>query len=364
MANGDRDAEEVVARMTDEELLGLSTAQRPPTPETANVFGKTALGALLGPRPGSGDEESGSRRPSMVDATKNDTNKPGLRHSYSAPAVGALRPCSAAEVKAQRKQSFHFKRQRRWLEIRNKQHCLSFTEQEIADFRKFFVALAKGKETLRLDQFEDMLVCLDLAKSKHHVREYMEAIQHNVVDNQITFEDFLKAFESQLGENPTMDVLKQLLQGTYDSRDLDYPTFISERRRELIINATGARGIAAKGPSAQIVRTFSNLLEDRCYQDFGGRGPSKSDDGVLLMGGLGTMWNVACVQHGLARTLTAEERTANSKKSVPLSPRTVVNNIVKAAGPKTLGVHRMGHTVIIEADRISPSSPRSPSSRA
>lgn len=350
MANGDRDAEEMVARMTDEELLGLSTPP-PSRPDTANIFGKTALGALL-QRPGSGDEESGSRRGSVVDATKND-NKSGLRHSHSAPAVGTLRPCSAAEVKAQRKESFHFKRQRRWLEIRNKQHCLSFTEQEIAGFRKFFIALTKGKETLRLDQFEDMLVCLDLAKSRKDVRMYMEAIEHNLVDNQITFEDFLKAFESQL-DNSTMDVLKQLLQGTYDSRDLDYPTFISERRRELIINATGARGPAAKGPSSQIVRTFSDLLEDRCYHDFGGGNSNKkSDDGVLLMGGLGTMWNVACVQHGLARVLTAEERTANFKKSVPLSARTVVNSIVKASGPKTLGVHRMGHTMIIEADRLS-----------
>merc|ERR1712054_556980 len=216
-----------------------------------------------------------------------------------------------------------------------------------------FNALTKGKETLRLDQFEDMLVCLDLAKSRKDVRAYMEVIQHNVVDNQINFEDFLRAFESQL-DNSTMDVLKQLLQGRYDPRDLDFPTFISERRRELIINATGARGSAAKGPSAQIVRTFSDLLEDRCYQDFGPGGSNKkSDDGVLLMGGLGTMWNVACVQHGLARTLTAEERIANFKKSVPLSPRTVVNNIVKAAGPKALGVHRMGHTMIIEADRLS-----------
>jgi len=349
MAQDQTDEELLVSRMTDEELLGLTPpASRPGTASR----GKTGLAALVSSRPPSGGKQSGSRRPSTVDPTKNDTNKSGLAHSSSAPAVGTLRPCSKAEVKAQRKEGFHFKRQRRWLEIRNKQHCLSFTEQEIADFRRFFNSLTKGKETLRLDQFEDMLVCLDLAKSKKDVRAYMEVIQHNVVDNQINFEDFLKAFESQL-DNATMEVLKQLLQGIYDSRDLDYPTFISERRRELIINATGARGSAAKGPSSQIVRTFSDLLEDRCYQDFGGESNKKSDDGVLLMGGLGTMWNVACVQHGLARILTAEERIANFKKSVPLSPRTVVNNIVKAAGPKALGVHRMGHTMIIEADRLS-----------
>jgi len=348
------DNEEIVSRMTDEELLGLTPPDsRPSSGLSLNRLGKTNLAALVG-KAGSRPPSSGSRCPSTADMSKNEgTRLGGLAHSHSAPAVGTLRPCSAAEVKAQRKESFHFKRQRRWLEIRNKQHCLSFTEQEISDFRRFFNALTKGKETLRLDQFEDMLVCLDLAKSRKDIRAYMEVIQDHVVDRQINFPDFLKTFESQL-DGAEMVVLKQLLQGSYDSRDLDFPTFISERRRELILNATGARGSVAKGTSSQIVRTFADLLEDRCYSDFGPAGSNnKSDDGVLLMGGLGTMWNVACVQHGLARTLTAEERTAQFKKSTPLSPRTVVNNIVKAAGPRTLGVHRMGHTMIIEADKIS-----------
>jgi hypothetical protein len=171
-------------------------------------------------------------------------------------------------VKAQRKESFHFKRQRRWLEIRNKQHCLSFTEQETNDFRRFFDALAKGKETIPVDRFEDMLVCLDIAKSKKDVRLFFEGgnikRSRQAFNQEVCFGDFLKAFESQL-DTAQMDVLKRLMQGSYDSRDLDYPTFISERRRELIFSATGARGIQAQGPSKEIVRTFADLLEDRCY---------------------------------------------------------------------------------------------------
>lgn len=355
MATPELTPEELVSRMTDEELLGLTpTSSRPGSAQ------KKSLGELVLSRPQSGTVprqagQTGSR-PSSGAAHKEDASKPRqLSQSASAPIVGTLRPSSVAEVREQRKVSFHFKRQRRWLEIRNKQHCLSFTEKEITDFRRFFDAVAKGRETMTLDQFEDLLVCLDLAKSKRDTRAFLEAIQQSSVNSEITFEDFLRAFESQL-DTATMDVLKLLLQGTYDSRDLDYTTFISERRRELILSATGARGGAAQGPSSQIVRTFSALLEDRCYLDFGmdGSTTKASEDGVLLMGGLGTMWQVACVQHGLARTLTAEERSSNYKKSAPLSPRVVVNNIVKAtSSPKNLGVHRCGHTLMIEADRLS-----------
>lgn len=296
-------------------------------------------------------KQVGSRPTSAVGA-KEDANKQRnlLSQSASAPAVGALRPAASADVKAQRKESFHFKRQRRWLEIRNKQHCLSFTEQEVKDFRRFFDALAKGKDTITVDRFEDMLVCLDMAKSRKDVRGFVESIRHNIINNEITFEDFLRAFESQL-DTASMDVLKLLLQGRYDSRDLDYLTFISERRRELIFSATGARGSAAQGPSSQIVRTFADLLEDRCYDDFGmGASNKNTEDGVLLMGGLGTMWQVACTQHGLQRALTVEERIASFKKSVQLSPRTVVSNIVKPSSLKFQGVRRMGGTLVIEAD--------------
>jgi len=348
--------------MTDEELLGLTPpastgGSRPDTGQgqrKGSKGSKTGLGLFSRPESSSSPVRS---RPPSATQIKEEASKPKLAQSASAPVVGTLRPASAAEVKAQRKESFHFKRQRRWLEVHNKQHCLSFTEQEITDFRRFFDALAKGKETMPLDRFEDMLVCLDLAKSRLDIRGFLDGMQHHlppgVKVQEITFEDFLKAMASQIDKAP-MDVLKQLLQGNYDSRDLDYTTFVSERRRELIFSATGARGKESQGPSAQIVSKFSDLLEDRCYHDFGNGGNNKGgEDGVMLMGGLGTMWQVACLQHGLARTLTAEERIANYKKSVPKSPREIVGNIVKAAGSKTVGVHRMGTTVVIEADRMS-----------
>jgi len=333
--------EELVSRMTDEELLGLT----PPNsrPGSAKRRGP-GLGALVPP-------VKQHSRPSSAAIKEDEVLQ--LSRSSSLPAVGTLRPCSAAEVKAQRKVSFHFKRQRRWLEVHNKQHCLSFTEQEMIDFRRFFDALAKGKDTIPLDRFEDMLVCLDLAKSRRDVRGFTAGIQQDIHNKEISFDAFMKSFESQL-DTATMDVLKQLIQGGYDSRDLDYLTFISERRRELIFSATGARDVASQRHSSQIVRTFSDLWEDRCYEDFGmGVSNKSTEDGVSLMGGLGTMWQVACVQHQLARTLTAEERSASVKKSVPMSPRAVINNIVKATGPKTLGVHRLGTTLMIEADRIS-----------
>jgi hypothetical protein len=84
-----------------------------------------------------------------------------------------------------------------------------------------------------------------------------------------------------------------------------------------------------------------------------GQSVKSSEDGVMLMGGLATMWNMACVQHGLSRQMTAEERMASFKKSVPLSPRLVVDKIVKNAPPKAQGVRRVGTTVIIEADSVN-----------
>lgn len=276
----DFDDEELIARMTDEELLGLTPENsRPGTGDGK----RSGLSALVLSRPSSGASTGADGKPRQ------------LAQSASAPVVGTLRPSSCSEVKAQRKEAFHFKRQRRWLEIRNKQHCLTFTEQEISDFQRFFDALSKGKEVMPLDRFEDMLVCLGLAKSRKDIRHYREAFTLNFVNNEVRFADFLSSMERNL-DSETMDVLKLLLQGTYDVRDLDYPTFISERRRKLILTATGARGSAAQLRSFQIVRTFSDLLEDRCYHDFGNGAEKPSEDGVLLMGGLGTMWKVACTQ--------------------------------------------------------------------
>jgi len=259
------------------------------------------------------------------------------------------------EIRAQRKESFHFKRQRRWLEVRSKQHCLDFSEQEMNDFRRFFDAISNNQETLPLDRFEDMLVCVHLANSRKDVRDYLETIQDNVLlnNNEITYQDFLQAFKSRLVDKARMDVLKHMLVERYDARDLDLTTFISERRRKLILDATGARGNAVQGPSAQIVRTFSDLFEDRCYEDFGMGAANKThSEGLSLMDNLRTMWEVECVQHGLARVLTAEERSANTKKTAPLSPRTIVNNTRKVERPKTFGVRRLGRTVIIDADQV------------
>jgi len=70
----------------------------------------------------------------------------------------------------------------------------SSLRQEISDFRRFFDALAKGKETMTLDRFEDMLVCLDLAKSRKDVREYLDGVRDNLVNNEIGFADCLAGF--------------------------------------------------------------------------------------------------------------------------------------------------------------------------
>lgn len=345
----DLSPEELIARMSDEELLGLTPLNSRPGSGKSRVSD-----GLSDVRPNSTGSRQGSkpRTGALADAAAKEKQ---LSHSASAPALcGALRPASAADIRAQRKEAFHFKRQRRWLEGHKKHHCLSFTEQEILNFQRFFDALTGGKETMRRDQFEDMLVCLDLAKSKKDVRDYLEEFNKHIRD-EINFEDFLKAFENNL-DKADMHVLKLLLQGDYDPRALEHPTFLSERRRDLIFSATGARGEAAKGPCSQIVRTFEDLLEDRCHQDFGNKDPAKAtEDGMPVMGGLKTMWQVACVQHGLARTLTAEERLGIKGKERPASPTTVVKGIVKASAPKTLGVYRCGGTVIIEADRVSDS---------
>jgi hypothetical protein len=218
------------------------------------------------------------------------------------------------------------------------------------DFRRFFKALAKGGNAIRLDVFEDMLVCLDLAKTRKDIRAYTEPLAEQFV-NELTFEDFLKAFENNLN-SPTLHTLKLLLHDKYDTRDLEYPTFISERRRELIFSATGARGEREKAPTSSIVKTFSDMFEDRCY-DFGHE-TIGNEDRINVLGELQRMWQVACVQHGLSRqNLSAEERAKNVVGQKPPSPRTVINNIKKADTPKSIGVRRCGATFFVEADAVT-----------
>mmetsp|Transcript_43747 Transcript_43747/g.69989 ORF Transcript_43747/g.69989 Transcript_43747/m.69989 type:complete len:344 (+) Transcript_43747:147-1178(+) len=339
---GMRSPEEVISRMTDDDLFGGQQSRSRPQ-------------SVGGSRPSSrGTPKVQTTILAQLRATPVRKRSSSSSSSHARSAVGLLRPSSQQSLRSQkseRVERFHFMRQRKWLEGHNKQWCLSFTEQETMDFRRFFKALAKGENTIHLDTFEDLLICLDLAKSRKDIRAYTESLEENSI-HELTFEDFLKAFENNLNFT-TMHTLKLLLQDRYDTRDLEYPTFISERRRELIFSATGARGERAQAPTSSIVKAFADRFEDRCHNDFGHDGTTGNEDRINFLGELQRMWQVACVQRGLSRqNLSAEERARSVAGQRPPSPRTVINNIKKDFAPKPAGVRRCGPTILVEVDGL------------
>lgn len=248
----------------------------------------------------------------------------------------------------------HWFKQRAWLRSRGKHRYVNFCDTERSELQHYFNAWTDGQDLMDLETLKLMLASLNLAKTPAEVQSFTV----DVKDDQLSFEEFLVMIEVRLDQG-TLQVLKQMLQDKLRDQALDYKTIVAARRRQLIMDATGARqGVRISSKDGeQIMRNFGALMTaQKGSRKLSRRQSLQCQDigTVPPVGEMGTMWEVVCQKNGLAPTadsaLTAEERRQQALVK-PESPKSVLQRILSVPTPKADGVRRMGKckTIIVDA---------------
>lgn len=291
----------------------------------------------------------------------------------------------------EQKRLLHEIRERSWLREKGKTKYINFSDSERAELRRYFDALAgpasdsgtKGQDALgkriRIDKLEDMLISLGLAENRQEVNNIVEAIDENK-SGELDFEQYLTIVRTRADSN-LYQVFKAMMEGKLGDSNLNFRTVISTYRRQLILDATGARHPDEQDPvkkveraqamtrGNRILKNFAALQKSR-YAELESRGEIKPDNtdclpfdgsGYVPPGGLEMLWRGVCQDHNLvsSRPASADGR---SKRTLdpPLSPRTIVESIVPAnAKPRTY-FSGSRETLIISAPDNSALTRRSP----
>lgn len=276
--------------------------------------------------------------------------------------------------------------QRHWLRSKSKHHYIDFSDEERAELRRYFDALANESNRIGLQSLENMLISLGLADTRLEVQAVVDSIDDNG-NGELDFEEYLEIFRKRT-DSEIYQVFKAMMEGKLGDQNLNFQTVISTYRRNLFIDATGAGSMRpVRLPSdnlpldqgTRILHNFANLQRNRyaeAQKDFAaGNGPPLPEDamsfdlsGHVPPGNLGMAWRTVTNDHGLVSSRPSSAERSKSRLCPPQSPRTVINSIVKA--PKTKkrpGPH--GSTVVIYAPALqegrasgveSPSSAKSP----
>mmetsp|Transcript_22736 Transcript_22736/g.43668 ORF Transcript_22736/g.43668 Transcript_22736/m.43668 type:complete len:470 (-) Transcript_22736:94-1503(-) len=299
------------------------------------------------------------RRSTEVYRRLSVTGVPRLR-SASAPALPVARRSSQAdcrtpaapELKGEaRRQHIRAVYERRWLRSKGKHAFVDFSEDERHWLRRYFDALAEGDAYMPLDQLEDMLISLNLAKTHDDVCEFTRGLAK---DEGLCFDAFLKMVATRLDRH-TMHTFKRMMEGQLGDPDLHFQTVISQHRRQLVLGATGARGACmAASRSLEVMRNFAAQQEGRMDDALAGADDHDKfeEDGSVPLGKLKGLWQVECKAHGvIEKSSTAEH--PNSALEQPESPRALIQRIVQPSIVKPLGTRWVSGTLMIDAPQIS-----------
>lgn len=274
--------------------------------------------------------------------------------SQSASAPSLFRPKPGYNTREERRDRLHMFRQRMWLQSRGKHGYVQFSSAERQELHKYFMAWSGGEDLLSLRALRLMLTSLDLAKSTKEIRRFTEDVQ----EEELSFEEFLVMIEFKF-DSAIVQVLRNTVLGKFGDRSLDYKTVVGSRRRQFLLDATGATAgrVQTKGSrdSERNDRILNNFVAFYETQALGKgfhkrRGALTADTAAAPVGGMGTMWRVICQKNGLEPAVSADE--AKQKLLMqPLSPRSVIERVVHGAMsiPKPDGVRRVGRTLIIDA---------------
>jgi len=275
-----------------------------------------------------------------------------MTQSASAPSL--FRPKPGYNTREERRDRLHMFRQRMWLQSRGKHGYVQFSNAERQELHKYFMAWSGGEDLLSLRALRLMLSSLDLAKSTKEIRRFTEDVE----EEELSFEEFLVMIEFKFDQG-IVQVLRNTVLGKFGDRSLDYKTVVGSRRRQFLLDATGATAgrVQTKGSrdserNDRILNNFVAFYETQALGkgSFKRRGALTADTAAAPVGGMGTMWRVICQKNGLEPAVSADEAKQKLMQK-PLSPRSVISRVVHGAMsiPKPDGVRRVGGTLIIDA---------------
>lgn len=262
----------------------------------------------------------------------------------------------------------HQQRERQWLRTKGKHSYIDFSDVERAELRRYFDALATSSKRIGMDRLENMLISLGLASTRKEVRKIVDAIDSNG-NGELDFEEYLEIFRTRT-DSEIFQVFKAMMEGRLGDRNLNFQTVISTYRRNLFMDATGATTMRpVRLPSdnvpaeqgAKILQNFSALQRSRYIEaeaafEAGGPPVDKyvlpfNPTGSVPPGGLGMVWRGVTAEYSLVSSRPSSADRSRRTLGTPLSPRTVLEDIVKVSKPKkkTCGY---GSTIVIYAPAL------------
>jgi len=276
------------------------------------------------------------------------------------------------------KRHLHQQRERQWLRQKGKHQYIDFSDDERAELKGYFDALATD-DRISLDKLEDMLISLGLASTQREVKQIVAKIDSNE-NGQLDFEEYLELFRKRT-DSEMYQVFKAMIDGKFGDRNLNFQTVISAYRRQLFIDATMTRPMRPSRPpadegtlsashSVKILDNFSALQRARlaaaqARADAGGPPVDEylramDATGQVPPGGLSMVWRGVADQCRLtpSRPSSAERgrrgigRRGHSPVRPP-SPSAIISDIIKVRVPKAKNrVSGFGNTIVISAPAL------------
>jgi len=318
----------------------------------------------------------GLRPPRTAPARSQSVGDGGLLGSDRPPSRGFSAKIYTRQWTSEQKRLLHERRERAWLRNKGRHACIDFSDEERAALRRYFDCLAESNSRIKLDKLEDFLISLGLASTRHDVQQLVKAISKNasvdIGSYELDFEEYLEIVR-QRADSAIFKVFKAMMEGNLGDQNLNFQTVISEYRRHLILDATGARGATPEvlDRCRRIMINFADLQYSR-FKEVHGTAPIRREEkekkkkheqhsfdpnvGHAPLGGLGMLWRGVCSDQNLVETRPAStEGKSRRVLEKPLSPRSVIRSIVDpttAHNPNKSSFHR--GTVMVSAPMHGP----------
>jgi len=260
----------------------------------------------------------------------------------------------------------HQHRQRHWLRGKAKHGYMDFSDEERAELRRYFNALAERNDRTSLHLLENMLVSLGLVETRQEVAEIVDRV--STTPGELDFEEYLEIVRGQR-DSYIVQVFKAMMEGKLGDRNLNFQTVLSTYRRKLMLDATGARSTTGDQQELgfKILENFAAMQRTRhaeavAMAETGSLDLNASALAAMALpfegkpepavGPLEMLWRSVCREHGLysSRPASADGRHRRTVEK-PQSPEAVIQGVVKVPIRKKTGM-RPNQTIVIQAPAL------------
>mmetsp|Transcript_110465 Transcript_110465/g.345362 ORF Transcript_110465/g.345362 Transcript_110465/m.345362 type:complete len:338 (+) Transcript_110465:110-1123(+) len=266
----------------------------------------------------------------------------------------------------------HQHRERHWLRGKAKHGYLDFSDREKIELRRYFDALTERNDRSSLQLLENMLISLGLAETREEVASAIARVSST--PGELDFADYLDIVRSQTDPH-IVRVFKAMMEGKLGDRNLNFQTVLSNCRRKLMLDATGARSATGEQQElgSKILENFATLqrsrhaeameLAENGHLDLNSSAlramalPFECKPAESAVGPLEMLWRSVCREQGLysSRPASAESRHRRTVEK-PQSPEAIIQGIIKV--PYRRRSHmRPNQTIVIQAPALEEGGP-------